>query len=529
MKRIFLCTLAIILFASCGTDLTNTETSYDNLESDSQNTNNKTNELDKKDPKLISISFLSKDNPTQLVENVNGEIINDSIVEFWVKNIMSNKLLVPHFNYIGENLTIDNTPAVSDETKIDFKTPVKLTISNQEKTKEYIIYVHSFTGLPVLWIETEGRAEIISKDEYINAHLKIVEDVHTRSAGNITETDVKIKGRGNSTWGMPKKPYALKFNKKTSLLDEPEDKSWVLLANYADKTSLRNQTAFYMGSISNLEYTPRFHFVDLMLNGAYNGTYQLGEKLKISINRVNVGDDGFLLEIDSKAGDDEPTFQTKHQGCIGIHNGQPINIKEPDVVVDDENYNYIKNYVITAENALFSDNFKDPEEGWQKYMDMDSFVDWFLINEIAKNNDACFFSSCYMHLKRGEKLKMGPIWDFDIAFGNINYLSNYLPEGFWIKNVIWYSRLFEDPAFVAKVKERFNYFYLRKNDIMNEINANAQYLKFSTQENNNKWHTFYTYTWPNYDIWGSYQNEVQSMKEWLDTRFEWLKAEFDKM
>ena len=180
--------------------------------------------------------------------------------------------------------------------------------------------------------------------------FECTEETNTDSlviAEPVTEADVKIKGRGNSTWAMAKKPYALKFDEKISLLDEPKDKSWVLLANYADKTSLRNQTAFYMGSISNLDYTPRFHFVDLMLNGRYNGTYQLGEKIKISKDRVNVGDDGFLLEIDAKAGADEITFYTNHLN-------HPVNIKDPDVEVDDENYNYIKDYVITAEDALFS-------------------------------------------------------------------------------------------------------------------------------------------------------------------------------
>ena len=108
-------------------------------------------------------------------------------------------------------------------------------------------------------------------------------------------------------------------------------------------------------------------------------------------------------------------------------------------------------------------------------------------------------------------------------------MVHYLTDGFWIKNTSWYARLFKDPAFVAKVKERFNYFYGKREDIMREINANAEYLKYAVQENEKKWHTFYTYTWPNYDIWGSYNNEVQSMKEWLNARFEWLKGEFDKM
>ena len=124
---------------------------------------------------------------------------------------------------------------------------------------------------------------------------------------------------------------------------------------------------------------------------------------------------------------------------------------------------------------------------------------------------------------------MGPLWDFDIALGNIDYNGNWETEGFWIKGVAWYNRLFQDPAFVAKVKERFNYFYNKQSDIMNEINLNAQYLRYSVIENNNKWGTFYNYTWPNYDIWGNYQSEVQSMKSWIQKRFEWLKEQFDAM
>ena len=98
-----------------------------------------------------------------------------------------------------------------------------------------------------------------------------------------------------------------------------------------------------------------------------------------------------------------------------------------------------------------------------------------------------------------------------------------------MKTVPWYSRLFEDPAFVARVKERFDYFYACLPDILNEVNLNAQYLKRSVRENNNRWGTFYNPTWPNYDVWGNYQNEVQYMKTWLKKRMNWMKAEFDKL
>lgn len=474
------------------------------------------------DPLLTSLAFYTKDNPMQLTADVQGEIIGDSIVECWVPNIMSDKQLIAQIAYQGEQLCLDGIPYSSGASSFDFKKPVKLTIANSHKTKDYTIYVHAYTGLPVMWIETVGRKDITSKEEYLRACFRLVEDVRTRAAGDVIEDSVNIKGRGNSTWGMPKKPYRLKLDKKQALLGDPKDKSWVLLNNYADKTMLRIKTAFYMGEISNLDYTPRSHFVELMLNDRYNGTYLLCEKLKIDKNRVDVGDDGFLLEADGKAASGDITFKV-------LHLDPPINIKEPDnIAVNDDNYNYVKDYLVVADSILYSESFTNPVNGWQQYIDLDSFVEWYLVNEITHNTDSRMAISCYMNLKRGDKLKMGPLWDFDIAFGNTDY-ANRGPEGFWVKNSKWIKRMFEDPAFVAKVKERFNYFYSRRDDIFQNINENAEYLKYAVQENENKWHTFYTYTWPNYDIWGSYNNEVQSMKEWLNARFEWLKTEFDKM
>lgn len=179
--------------------------------------------------------------------------------------------------------------------------------------------------------------------------------------------------------------------------------------------------------------------------------------------------------------------------------------------------------------TLFSENFKDSENGWQKYFDVESFVDWYLINEISKNFDATFWSSCYFHLQRGGKLKMGPIWDFDISFGNVEYAEARYYDDFWVTNTSWYYRLFQDPFFVNRVKERFDFFYNKLPELMEEINQNAQYLQYSVVENNGKWNTFYNYNWPNYDIWGNYQNEVQSMKLWIQERFEWLKQHFDAM
>ncbi len=475
------------------------------------------------DGAILNFKFLAKNNPLNLAIDIECAINDDAKIYGRIPNIVSSKQMIPTFDFVGQKVLVDTVAVVSGETVIDFSKPVTMSVIGENgAVKEYVAEVMAFTGLPVVYINTEGDAAITSKEEYLNATIKIVEDVNTRAAGDVFESDVRIKGRGNSTWSLPKKPYKLKFDKKQSLLGEPKDKEWVLLANYTDKTSIRNELAFFMGRMSQLEYTNRTHFVDLVLNNVYVGTYQLGEQLKISENRVNVGDDGFLLEIDAKAAADDITFKVPHIG-------QPINIKDPDVEVGSESYDYVVKYMNTVDSVLFCENFADPIEGYAKYLDVSSFVDWYLINEIAKNNDACFFTSCYMNLSREGKLKMGPLWDFDIAFGNVNYNNNYSTAGFWIKSVAWYKRLFDDENFVAKVKERFNFFYSNKNLFFGEINENAEYLKYSVVENNAVWNTLYENTWPNYAIWGSFDNEVAYLKQWLNTRMEWLKAEFDAM
>ena len=370
--------------------------------------------------------------------------------------------------------------------------------------------------LPVLSINTENSSPIVSKDDYVNGIFEISSEDENLTA------DIKIRGRGNSTWSFPKKPYQIKFGSKETVLGMLKDKKWILLANYSDKTMLRNEVALNLSRFSNLDWTPNSRFLELFVNNEYLGVYQIVQKVEESSNRVNLGDNGYLLEVDqlSRLDPDDVYFRT---------NKYLFNIKEPSLDEGDNQFDIIKNYIQLTEKTLLGDNFTDPVEGYAKYIDVDSFVDWYLINEITKNNDAIFYSSVYMNYMPGGKLKMGPVWDYDLSLGNINYNNNETTDGFWIKKAVWYSRLFEDPNFIAKVKKRFNHFYDNRNLFQEQVNSNSVYLNQSQERNFYKWPILGTYVWPNYVFYSTYNEEVKYLKEWLDERLEWLKENFNKL
>ena len=482
--------------------------------------------INQKDPKLLHFEFLASENPMQLVENAECEIIGDSVVECRILNVMSAKSLIPRFSFIGDYVTIGGRQAVSSKTALDFSSERALVVHSGDKTKEYTVIVSAYTGLPTLWAETNGRM-LSEANHYYKATVSLVDNAGYGGTGGLSETSARLMAlgtlryytkqvdwSGHTEWG--KNDYKLNFTNAVSLLNMPAHKDWQMVPNVYDITMLHNQTAFYMSEVGKLDYTPRFRYVDLMFNGRYSGTYMLGETLDGTSSRVNVGSDGYILSIGSNTSGS--TFTTGYLE-------QPVSIlyptSQPASVV-----NYIADFVRNAENVLYSSNFTDVLSGWRYNMDETSFVEWYLINEIAKNPSGAFKSSCIMSYKRGGKLKMGPVWDFEKAFGDAGSTG---ATGFVIKNVSWYKRLFQDPAFVAKVKERFAYYYDHQEDILKSINENAQYLKYAIQEDNTKWDTFTPFMSSNTDTWVLYQGQVSSMKSWLTERMRWLKGQFDAM
>ena len=383
-------------------------------------------------------------------------------------------------------------------------------------------------NLPVLKITTDNGAPIVSRDLYLPGQMTLESNVAGVAPLN---GGLEIRGRGNSTWDlMPKKPYRLKLTDKQPLLGMPSSRDWVLLANYSDKTLLRNSIAMQLGASLGMPWTPRSAFVELWVNNRYDGVYQLTENIKVAKDRVNIDeldeDDvapdtisgGYLLEVD---------FRQDGYTIFSSIDHLPIVFQDPEEPVQAQE-DYLKGYIDEFETVLYSDDFADPSTGYVAYIDVDSFVRWFLVNEIFRNRDANMWSSCWMYKPRGGKLHMGPLWDFDISAGNIDYDGAYLTAGWWVHDAPWISRLFEDPVFAARARSIWNEIKADQLPAMfASISANAEVLQQAQLNNFQRWPILETYVWPNFGIPGSYVGEVDYLNSWLTARIAWMDAQFN--
>ena len=417
----------------------------------------------------------------------------------------------------------------------DENNPIEVTI-DKPITIKAVFKHYPASGLPVVKIKTnQVVGPAMDKSSYVEGSLEIIGDGNFEG---LEETTMKIKGRGNSTWWIctdasagavvGKCPYQVKFGDKTSILGMPEDKKWVLLAEKSDKSMIRNKIARYMGELSDLEYTPNAEYIELFINEDYQGTYLIGQKVEESKNRVNIGDEGYLIEIDTDANNriDPDDIIFKPTIWSSIHKDGVFNIKDPNIEYDSEEFKFIENYINQFESTLYSDDFNNPDTGYKSYIDDDSLIDWFLINEIAKSVDARWYSSIYFSYIPGEKIKMGPIWDFDLSYGNLNYSDAQYTSDFYIKQNNWIDRLFLDEVFVEKVKIRYSYYYSKLGDIKNKIDEFAKYIDKSQKANFERWDILGVYVWPNpvYDL--TYEQEVERLKNWIEERMNWLNSNF---
>jgi hypothetical protein len=314
----------------------------------------------------------------------------------------------------------------------------------------------------------------------------------------------------------------------------PANRHWVLLANYSDKTLLRNDLTFALSRMVGMAWTPRTQFVDLELNGAYQGVYQLSEHVRIGTDRVNIQEmrssdtsataitGGYLLETDERRGEDfcfNSTI-TAMVFCVG----NPETLLQPAWA---KQRAYITGYIAKTDSAIFGPQFADTTVGYAAYIDVESAINWYLIQEIVKNVDGNFRFGSFMHKPRGGKLTFGPVWDFDLAIGNVNYQGADTPTGWYARNTMWYTRLFEDPAFRARVQARWN--ELQRNNVPRDLQrlifSRGNYLGLVQKRNFQRWPILGTWVWPNRVVTGTYEGELSAADNWLRTRLAWMGTE----
>ena len=391
------------------------------------------------------------------------------------------------------------------------------------------------TNLPTIFINTKNGVGVTSKDNYVEAYVTVRGAKNAED--NITEVLTEIKGRGNSTWGMAKKPYRLKFDKKINFLgNEAKEKNWVLLANYADKTLLRNALAFETArNMFDFEFTPSVTFVDVVLNGKNLGNYTLTDQVEVKSKRVNVLEQettvtaadpeitgGYLIEVDGFADSEISWFQTTK--------GMKVTIKYPkDDEINSAQSNYIANYTQQMENALFSTNYTNAETGWRKYIDEASMVDWYIACELFGNSDSWW--STYMYKERDEVFKFGPLWDFDIAFNNDDRLGDAtqkLMRTYAHDPKTWIARWWQDAGFQANVKARWGELRAKglKSFMNNYITEAAELLDESQENNFTVWNILSSKVYRELAARGSYEAEVNFLKQYVVNRISYLDGQW---
>ena len=456
-----------------------------------------------KAPLFTYMGFLKKNNQSAVYEDVTFDVSSGNAVV--ATPLISSPELVATFESRGAKVYADGAEIISGETVIDFSRPVVFTVKSRI---EYTFKVEViYSGLPVVFVETAGGKDIPSKWEDWLSGSKVT--IYNPDWTIDYEGGTGVRGRGNSTWGYPKKPYALKLDSKAEILGMPKHKRWVLLANWMDRTLMRNSVSFELASRSGLAYTPRGEFVELFVNGKHNGNYFLCEHIKVDENRVNIDeldedetDGGYILELDSYY-DEAFKFRSPVRDL-------PYMFKDPDEVTDDQ-FEFMRNYVSELEHALYDDTrFASGE--YMDYIDVESFADWWIIMELTGIWEPNHPKSTYMHKDKGGKLVMGPVWDFD--------WETYTPKTwFSINESLYYKRLFQDPRFVKVVKERWEMNKADYQTLPEYIREEAARIRNSDRMDSPMWPIT---QWVNGDENMSFDDAVSRMVTVYEDRYDWM-------
>lgn len=416
-------------------------------------------------------------------------------------------------------------------SEIDLTSPALIDVVDGEgRARTYRLTAKRANyGIPLLELYTDDGKDIKSKNTYKTGTMRL----------DGVEYALSVKGRGNTSWHtFPKKSYRLKLDEKSKLLGMSSDRDWCLIGNYVDPSLLRNIVASDMAkTMSALKFTPSYRSVDLFINGEYKGVYMLSEKIEVAKDKVDLGDPilnedgsvadfGFFLEF----GLDLSNPGTYGKDWFNTDYCKHVYIKDPDPATNSSaDYKAIYNYVRAAEAAVVSG------KGYEDYLDLDSWVDWFIVNELTNNTESSMFRSFFMYKPAGGKLTVGPIWDFDLAFGN--HTADIPSYKGWASvdfihgdmNDNWMMFLTKDEKFMSLVRARWAEM---KETLMDAARASVEKgaAELETaQENNFKvWDAVLTSRIPlakstrlGFKTW---KEHVDYILDFLDKRYAWMDS-----
>ena len=411
-----------------------------------------------------------------------------------------------------------------------------------------LVYSQFFeSNLPIVVINTNGK-NIVDKPRIVcdmgiinngTGQINCLTDSFTDYNGKIS-----IEIRGSTSQNFPKKSYAIETqdslgnNNNVSLLNMPSENDWILYAPYSDKSLIRNFLTFYLGNKLD-RYNTRTKYCELVLNGDYKGIYILMEKIKRDKDRVDIarlnksdiaGDEltgGYIVKIDKFS----PAYDKYWISNYSTIGGDRLYFQYHYPKYEDmsnEQLDYIKYFIDDFENSLYSINFSDSITGYAKYIDVLSFIDFYLINEFSRNIDG-YRLSTFMYKDKnsnGGKLIMGPLWDYNLAFGNAEYCSGWNTSG-WQQDGLcfdlaavpfWFERLLEDTTYQNKLKCRWHYLrqsIFQEEEILNFIDSMSDYLDYAQKRNFERWDILGTDVTPNYFVGESYDEEIVFLKTGL--------------
>ena len=412
----------------------------------------------------------------------------------------------------------------------------------------------SQSNLPIVVIDTFG--EEIVNDPRITAHMGII-----NNETGINQIDdpfngydglISIEIRGSSSQSFPKKQYALETqdsegeNLNVPVLGMPEENDWILHAPYSDKSLLRNYLSYELARDMG-RYASRTRFCELVINGDYKGLYIFMEKVKRDNNRVDIsqlgpdeitGDDltgGYIVKIDKWDGETNDGWYSESPlvGFDGVW--YQYHYPKPDDIVEEQR-DYIMDYITDFETLMASESYDDPGAGYYEQVNLESFIDVSLMSEISKNVDA-YRLSAYMYKDKDSvdgRLTLGPIWDYNLAFGNADYYDGWNPEG-WQMDVelgndgfkipFWWYRIWDDETFTTAFNQRWNVLresIFSEDNIINLIDSATTLIDDAQTRNFQRWPVLDEYVWPNAYVGGSYANEIEYLKNWIHARLEWM-------